>query len=59
MISTITSLLAENRINIVDMLNKSKGDLAYNIIITEKKVSEEIKEKLESVDGIILVRVIK
>ncbi len=58
MIGEISSLLAENSINIHDMLNKSKNDLAYNIIDVDGDVSEAVIEKLQNIDGIITVRVI-
>ena len=56
MIGEISSLLAENSINILDMLNKSKNDLAYNIIDVDGDVSESVIEKLQNIDGIITVR---
>ncbi len=59
MISEITSLLAENNINIGDMINRSKGDLAYNIIDVDGKISNNIIEKLQNIEGIILSRVIE
>jgi D-3-phosphoglycerate dehydrogenase len=58
MISEITSLLAENNINIQDMLNKSKNDLAYNIIDVDGNVSDEVVQKLQGINGVITVRVI-
>ncbi len=57
MISEITSLLADNSINIGDMLNKSKGDLAYNIIDIDGEVSQDVLDKLQAVDGIIFAKV--
>lgn len=56
MISEITSLLADNSVNIGDMLNKSKGDLAYNIIDIDGEVNEDVLDKLRKVDGIIMVK---
>lgn len=58
MISEITSMLADNSINIGDMLNKSKGDLAYNIIDIDGEVSQDVLDKLQAVDGIIFAKVI-
>ena len=58
MISEITSLLADNSINIGDMLNKSKDDLAYNIIDVNGEVSQDVLDKLQAVDGIIFAKVI-
>ena len=58
MISEITSLLADNNVNIGDMLNKSKGDLAYNIIDVDGEVSDNVLDKLREIDGIIMVKII-
>ncbi|MDD3324336.1 MAG: phosphoglycerate dehydrogenase [Sulfurospirillaceae bacterium] len=59
MISEITSLLAKNGINIYDMLNKSKGDIAYTIIDTEDNLQEAIIEQISGIAGIKMVRMIK
>jgi D-3-phosphoglycerate dehydrogenase len=58
MISEITSLLADHNINICDMINKSRGDLAYNIIDIEGDLSEDVLQSLKNIEGIITVRVI-
>ncbi len=58
MIGEITSLLANHSINIYDMLNKSKGDLAYNIIDVNGELSDNVIAELKSIEGIIMVRVI-
>lgn len=58
MIGEITSLLAKHSINIYDMLNKSKGDIAYNIIDVDGEVGEVLIAELEAIAGIIMVRII-
>ncbi len=58
MIGKISSLLADNNINIFDMLNKSKGDFAYSIIDIDGDISEVVINKLQEIDGIITVRVL-
>jgi D-3-phosphoglycerate dehydrogenase len=40
------------------MLNKSKGDIAYNIIDVDGEVGEEVLDKLLEVDGIIFAKVV-
>ena len=45
-------------INIFDMLNKSRGDIAYTIIDIEGELDESISEKLLEIKGIKSVRVI-
>jgi D-3-phosphoglycerate dehydrogenase len=58
MIGEITSILAENNINIHDMLNKSRNDLAYNIIDVDGDVSDTVIGKLQGIEGVITVRII-
>ncbi len=59
MVGQITSILAEAKINIADMINKSKGELAYNIIDIDGEVSNEIIERIKGIKGVIKVRVIE
>ena len=58
MVGQITSVLADAGVNISDMINKSRGDLAYNIIDIDNDIDEKDIEKIRSIDGIIRVRVI-
>jgi D-3-phosphoglycerate dehydrogenase len=57
-LGNVLSILADGNINVADMLNRSRGDLAYNIIDVETAVSDELKTKIASVEGVINVRVI-
>ncbi len=59
MLGGILSELADHDINVVDMINKSRGDLAYNLIDIEGDVDQAIMDHLEAIDGIISVRVIR
>ena len=58
MIGQITPVLAEKKINIADMLNKSRGDFAYNIIDVDNNISDDLIEKLKKIEGVLMVRVI-
>ncbi len=58
MIEKITRMLADNKLNIADMINKSKGNIAYNIIDVEGDISEGLINKIKSIEGIIAVRVL-
>ena len=58
MIEKITHFLAENKINITNMINKSKGNIAYNIIDIDGEISNDLVKKISSTEGIIGVRVI-
>jgi len=59
MVGKITSVLAEQSINISDMLNKHKGDIAYNIIDVDGEVTEAQIAKIKQIDEIILVRLLQ
>ncbi|WP_028972916.1 phosphoglycerate dehydrogenase [Spirochaeta cellobiosiphila] len=59
MVGQITTILAEANINIDDLLNKHRGELAYNIIELSTDVTDSVIDKLKSIAGITMVRVIK
>jgi len=60
MVSQISNILASQNLNIDNMLNKKHENIAYNIIdLTEKNIDENIKTKLESIDGVFMVRIIQ
>jgi D-3-phosphoglycerate dehydrogenase len=58
MIGQITTILAENNLNIIDMVNKSRDEIAYNVIDIETQPSEKVIEELKSLENIINVRAI-
>ena len=58
MVSQITSLLADDGVNISEMINRHRDDLAYNIIDVDEDVHPSIIAKMEAVEGVIMVRII-
>ena len=56
MIGQITTILAENNINIVELINKSRDEIAYNVIDLETKPSEKVIADLEALENVINVR---
>ena len=56
MIGKITTVLADNKLNIIDMVNKSRGDIAYNVIDIETKPPEKVLVELSALDDVISVR---
>lgn len=58
MVGQVTSLLAYEMINIADMLNRHKGEFAYNIIDIDGEANEAILEKIRKIDGVVMVRLI-
>ena len=60
MVSQISAVLGAEGLNIDNMLNKKRNEMAYNIIDVDKPVIDEsIREKLLAIDGIFMVRIIQ
>ncbi len=59
MVGNITAVLADENINIADMLNKNRGEIAYNIIDIDGELSESVIQKIRSIPGIIMVRLLQ
>lgn len=58
-ISNITAVLGAAGVNISDMLNKSRNDYAYSLFDLDEAVNADVIKKLEEVEGVIKVRVVK
>jgi D-3-phosphoglycerate dehydrogenase / 2-oxoglutarate reductase len=58
MVGKITNVLAEQNINIADMLNQHRQEIAYNIIDVDSEIREEQITKIKAIEGIILVRLL-
>ena len=58
MLGQISTIIAENKLNIVDMINKSRDELAYTIVDVDAQIPETLVQKLASVEGILAVNVI-
>ncbi|MBS7240108.1 MAG: phosphoglycerate dehydrogenase [Acetatifactor sp.] len=59
MISQFTSIFGAEGYNISDMTNKSRGDVAYTLLDVESAVSADTVEKLEKINGVFRVRIVK
>ncbi|SHJ16004.1 D-3-phosphoglycerate dehydrogenase [Tangfeifania diversioriginum] len=60
MVSQISSALASEGLNIDNMLNKKRDNIAYNIIdVTRSKIDEQLISKLKSIEGVFMVRIIQ
>lgn len=58
MLGQILSLLADREHNVVDMINKSRADIAYNLIDIEREVQDDLLPLLKSIDGVISARLL-
>jgi len=59
MVGQITTLLASQKINIAEMINRHKGEYAYNIIDLEGAVPADFARRVMEIEGVITARVIK
>jgi len=60
MVSQITTVLASENVNIANMLNRNRNEIAYNIIDVDRAdVSDTCISKLKAIEGVFLIRVIK
>ena len=57
-VGQISTVLGEAGLNILDLLNKSRGDYAYTLVDIEAKAPAEILERIRAIDGVLSVRVI-
>ncbi len=57
-LGSVLTILADENINVVDMLNKSRDDIAYSLIDLASKPSTTVLEKMCALEGVINVRLI-
>lgn len=58
MLGQISTDLAKAELNIVDMLNKSRGDLAYTVVDVDNPIPQKVVDEIASIDGVLAVRTI-
>ena len=59
MIGQFTSVFGSSKVNIQDMTNKSRGDVAYTLVDVSDPVSQDILDKIAAIDGVFRVRKVK
>ena len=58
MVGQITNKIAGYNLNIADMANKSRGEIAYTVLNLDHDVTPEAEAELAEIEGVIKVRVI-
>jgi D-3-phosphoglycerate dehydrogenase len=58
MVGQITTRLAEAGLNIVDLLNRSRGDIAYTLVDVETPIPQETFEKIRAIEGVLSARIV-
>jgi D-3-phosphoglycerate dehydrogenase len=56
MVGQISTCLAEASLNIADLLNKSRGDLAYTLIDTDAPIAADVLARLRNIPGVLSAR---
>ncbi|MDR1265763.1 MAG: phosphoglycerate dehydrogenase [Propionibacteriaceae bacterium] len=58
MVGQISSLVAESGLNIADLLNRSRADLAYTLIDVEGALPDGLVARVRAIPGVLTVRVL-
>jgi D-3-phosphoglycerate dehydrogenase len=57
MVGQISSTLATAKLNIADLLNKSRGDLAYTLLdVDGSEIPQSVLQQLRAIPGVLSVR---
>lgn len=59
MLGQISTTVADAGLNIDDMFNKSRGDIAYTLVDVEGQITDAVVDVLRNIDGVATVRVIR
>ena len=59
MLTQITAVLAQENINIENMVNRSKKEYAYTIVEIIGEIPQDTAERLRAIDGIIRVNILR
>jgi len=57
-LGSILAILADENINVIDMLNKSRDELAYNLIDIASEPSQDLLDHMRDLEGVVNVRLI-
>lgn len=58
MLGQISTAMADANLNIHDMVNKSRGDLAYTVVDVDSKIPESARKHIADTEGVMNVRVL-
>ena len=56
MVGQITTALAKHKLNIADLLNKSRGDLAYKLVDVDGSIPPEESREITAIQGVLSIR---
>ncbi|MCH2189986.1 MAG: phosphoglycerate dehydrogenase [Gammaproteobacteria bacterium] len=59
MVGQISTIMADAGLNINDMINQSRGDIAYTIVDSDTEISDAVLHRIKSLDGVMIARAIQ
>jgi len=58
MLGQISETLGEAKLNIHDMVNRSRGDLAYTVVDLDSPVTDAVRQKIAAIPGVLMTRIV-
>lgn len=58
MLGQISETLGEAKLNIQDMVNRSRGDYAYTVADLDAPVTDAVRQKIAAIPGVLMTRVV-
>ncbi|MCR4348053.1 MAG: 3-phosphoglycerate dehydrogenase family protein [Sulfuricaulis sp.] len=58
MLGLISETLGNSKLNIHDMVNRSRGDYAYTVVDLDSPVTEDVRQKIAGINGVLMARII-
>ncbi len=59
MLTQFTGVISAVNVNISEMVNRSKGEYAYTVLDVEASDNTEVAKRLEAINGVLKVRIVK
>ncbi len=58
MLGQISETLGEAKLNIHDMVNRSRGDLAYTVVDVDSPIPEAVRKQIRAIEGVMMARIV-
>ena len=58
MLGQISETLGEAKLNIHDMVNRSRGELAYTLVDLDSPATEAVRQKIAAIPGVLMTRIV-
>jgi D-3-phosphoglycerate dehydrogenase len=58
MLGRISETLGEAKLNIHDMVNRSRNELAYSVVDLDSPATEDVRQKIAAIPGVLMTRIV-